>query len=68
MITGIINAKLEPLITLTILKSPGSDQEQAFLVDTGYDGFLSLPPDLIAGLGLIPKGFTNAVLADGTSI
>jgi len=35
-------------------------------VDTGFDGWLSLPPDLIAQLNLIWKRRGRAILGDGS--
>ena len=36
------------------------------IVDTGFEGFLALPPEMIRALGLPDKGNTDIVLADGT--
>ena len=36
------------------------------VVDTGFEGFLALPPEMIRALGLPDKGNTYIVLADGT--
>ena len=36
------------------------------VVDTGFEGFLALPPEMIRALGLPDKGNTEIVLADGT--
>lgn len=38
------------------------------VIDTGYDGHLSLPPAVVAELGLAWQQNTNATLADGSSI
>ena len=36
------------------------------VVDTGFEGFLALPPEIIRALGLPDKGNAHIVLADGT--
>ena len=36
------------------------------VVDTGFYGFLALPPEIIRALGLPDKGDIEIVLADGT--
>ena len=36
------------------------------VVDTGFEGFLALPPEIIRALGLPAKGNRRVVLADGT--
>jgi predicted aspartyl protease len=47
MITGTINAEFEPIIPLSICCSDGKVFTQDAIVDTGFNGWLSLPPDLI---------------------
>jgi predicted aspartyl protease len=48
MITGIVNLDFEPIIPLSICGSDGKVYTQDAIVDTGLNGWLSLPPDLIA--------------------
>ncbi len=50
MITGIVNADFEPIISLSICGSDGKIYTQEAIVDTGFNGLLSLPPDLISQL------------------
>lgn len=52
MITGIVNPDFEPIIPLSICGSDGKVYTQDAIVDTGFNGWLSLPPDLIAQLDL----------------
>jgi clan AA aspartic protease len=65
MIIGIIQAR-EPLIRLTIRGSRGRQQEIEAVVDTGYTGWLTLSPDVIAALHLSWQTFGRGVLADGS--
>lgn len=66
MITGIINADFEPIISLSICGADGKIYTQDAIVDTGFNGWLSLPPDLIAQLNLRWKRRGRAILGDGT--
>jgi predicted aspartyl protease len=51
MIVGIVRTR-EPLIRLTIRGFGRRQQEIEAVVDTGYTGWLTLPPDVIAALNL----------------
>jgi clan AA aspartic protease len=66
MITGIVNADFEPIIPLSICGSDGKVYTQDAIVDTGFNGWLSLPPDLIAELNLKWKRRGRAILGDGS--
>jgi clan AA aspartic protease len=66
MITGIVNVDFEPIIPLSICGSDGKVYTQDAIVDTGFNGWLSLPPDLIAQLNLKWKRRGRAVLGDGS--
>jgi clan AA aspartic protease len=66
MIVGIVNADFEPIIPLSICGSDGKVYTQEAIVDTGFNGWLSLPPDLIAELNLKWKRRGRAILGDGT--
>lgn len=66
MITGIVNADREAILRLIVRDSNGQEHERDAVVDTGFDGWLSLPPDFIVILGLAWYRFGRAVLADGT--
>jgi clan AA aspartic protease len=65
MITGIVR-DFEPIIPLSVLGSDGKVYTQDAIVDTGFDGWLSLPPGLIAQLNLIWKRRGRAILGDGS--
>ncbi|MBI4779758.1 MAG: clan AA aspartic protease [Oscillatoriophycideae cyanobacterium NC_groundwater_1537_Pr4_S-0.65um_50_18] len=66
MITGVVNADFEPIIPLSIRRSNGAVFLQDAIVDTGFNGWLSLPPDLITELNLIWKRRGRAILGDGS--
>jgi hypothetical protein len=52
MITGTVNADFEPIISLSIRGSDGNIYPHNAIVDTGFNGWLSLPPEFIAQLNL----------------
>ncbi|CAN1212291.1 Clan AA aspartic protease [Tumidithrix helvetica PCC 7403] len=66
MIAGIVSADFEPIISLSICSSDGKVYTQDAIVDTGFNGWLSLPPDLISQLDLSWKRRGRAILGDGS--
>jgi clan AA aspartic protease len=66
MIAGIVNGDFEPIIPLSICGLDGKVHIQNAIVDTGFNGWLSLPPDLIAQLNLKWKRRGRAILGDGS--
>jgi clan AA aspartic protease len=65
MIVGIVRAR-EPLIRLTIRGFHGRQQEIEAVVDSGYTGWLTLPPTVIGALNLRWRTFGRGILADGS--
>jgi clan AA aspartic protease len=66
MITGFVNVEFEPIIPLFIRRADGKVFTQDAIVDTGFNGWLSLPPELIAELNLKWKRRGRAILGDGS--
>ena len=66
MITEIVNVDFEPSIPLSVCSSDGKIYTQDAIVDTGFNGWLSLPPSLIAQLNLRWKRRGRAILGDGS--
>ncbi|NCS22686.1 MAG: clan AA aspartic protease [Microcystis aeruginosa G11-06] len=64
MIAGIVNADFEAIISLSICDSEGNIYAQDAIVDTGFNGWLSLPPDLIDQLNLKWKRRGRAILGE----
>jgi predicted aspartyl protease len=52
MITGRVNADFEPIIPLSIYDVNDKSYTQNAIIDTGFNGWLSLSPDLINQLNL----------------
>ena len=65
MIVGIVRGR-EPRIRLTIRGFRGLQQEIEAVVDSGYTGWLTLPPTVIAALNLRWQTFGRGILADGS--
>ena len=65
MITGIVRER-EGRIRLKVRGPRGQEQEIEAVVDTGYTASLSLPPWVVASLGLRWKSFGRGILADGS--
>jgi predicted aspartyl protease len=66
MITGFVNDDLEPIISVLLRGSEGKIYSQDAIVDTGFNGWLSLPPHSIAKLNLTWKRRGLAILGDGS--
>ena len=66
MIEGSVNRLWEPIVRLVVRGPDGPEEEIEAVVDTGFNGWLSLAPSLIAVLELPYRGQGNATLADGS--
>lgn len=66
MIAGNVNADLEPIISISVCDSSGKIYTREAIVDTGFNGWLSLPQDLIKQLNLRWKRRGRAILGDGS--
>lgn len=63
-----MNATYEPVVTLNIQGPTGETREIEAVIDTGFTGFLTLPPGLISDLGLHFLSGNRATLADGSEV
>jgi clan AA aspartic protease len=66
MIEGIVTADGDAVIPLKVRGFAGQEVEVQAIVDTGFGGALSLHPDHVPHLGLLPSGEATVTLADGT--
>lgn len=57
---------LEAVIHLQIQGSAGQEREIAAIIDTGFTGFLTLPPVFVTELGLTRLSRGRAILANGS--
>jgi predicted aspartyl protease len=53
MIHGVINFRYELTLSLVVGNSNGQREFTHTVIDTGFDGFLSLPSEVIVRLGLL---------------
>lgn len=68
MIEGAVNAAYEAALLRTVHGPEGHAREIEAVVDTGYNGFLTLPPVLMVELDLPFVTSGEATLADGNTI
>ena len=68
MIEGVVNASYEAIVTLIIRGPAGQTRDIKAVVDTGFNGFLTLPPALVTELGLPFASIGRATLADGSEV
>ena len=66
MIHGVVNLRREATLPLVIGNSNGQRQFIDTVIDTGFDGFLSLPSEVIVRLGLSWTISNTATLGDGS--
>src|SRR5437867_834425 len=66
MMTGTVTARREAILSLTLLEESGREHPHDAVIDTGYNGWLTLPPSAIASLGFSWQRFGRAILADGS--
>ncbi len=68
MIEGVVNAAYEPIVTLDLQGPSGQANAIEAVVDTGFTGFLTVTPALVAELGLRYRSRGLATLADGSEM
>ena len=66
MITGKVNQHYEPIIQVGVCDSFGKVYQQNVIIDTGFNGWLSLPKEVISKLDLPWKRRGRALLGDGS--
>jgi clan AA aspartic protease len=65
MILGNVNASREAIVQIVILGNGQRLHSLKAVIDTGYTGSLTLPPDVIADLGLLCIAQQEGVLGNG---
>jgi clan AA aspartic protease len=68
VIRGRVNAYREALVSVPLRTVQTGSQAIEAVIDTGYNGFLTLPSDLIEQLGLPFLRSSRAILGDGSTI
>ncbi|HKI02347.1 MAG TPA: clan AA aspartic protease [Thermoanaerobaculia bacterium] len=67
MMTGTVSFH-EATFRLVVCGPSGEEREVEAVVDTGFNGSLTLPPYLVAELGLPFRTKTTALLGDGSQV
>ena len=68
MITGQVTVNREAVIELEIVSSNKIKEEVEAVIDTGFNGYLTLPNDLVNRLNLQLAGNRRATLGDGNTV
>ncbi len=66
MIAGSVGARLEVSISLKVFGPNGQVQEITAVIDTGYNGGLSLPQAVVTALSLPPLATKEVTLGDNS--
>jgi clan AA aspartic protease len=66
VISGTVNASLEATVPLRVEGPGGERQTMRAVIDTGYDGALSLPLDVVLSLSLAAAAPRVVTLGDGS--
>ena len=66
MIEGIVNADLEAVVTVPVSGPAGQVRDIQAVIDTGFNGLMTLPPGLIGELRLPRLGSSQVTLANGS--
>lgn len=66
MITGTVTSDREATIRLPVRGPNEQEQEIEAIIDTGFNGFMTLPPAVITALDLAFLGRGRAILANGS--
>lgn len=66
MIEGVVNSSYEAIVALSLRGPDGDARDIEAVIDTGYNGFLTLPPRLVAELRLPFVTSAQAILANGS--
>ena len=65
MIEGMVNSAIEAVVSVPVEATDGRFREAEFVIDTGFDGHMTLTPALALELGLGVHELRLIELADG---
>lgn len=66
MIIGVVNPQLEATVDITIVGLTGQSLTVTAVIDTGYNGSLSLPNAIVTALALPSAAVSTVTLGDAT--
>lgn len=67
MMRGSVNARGEATLVLLVGNGHSTQESVEVVIDTGFNGFLTLPPDLISRLALPWNASDRITLGDGST-
>ena len=67
MIRGVVDGRRQAWVPVEALTSDGRVQSVAAVIDTGFNGYLTLPAELIEQLGLLRDDIISVQLAGGVT-
>jgi clan AA aspartic protease len=68
MMSGRVTPELEAVIVVPVGGPQGEKRDIEFLIDTGFNGFLTLPTAWIDDMALPFDGYAEGTLADGQAV
>jgi clan AA aspartic protease len=68
VIVGVVRPGREAVIWVTVRGPGGGVREIDAIVDTGFNGFVTLPSRLVDALGLTSTASSQGFLADGSTV
>ncbi len=68
MMIGQITANREAVIELEVVGSEQRKEKVEAVIDTGFNGYLTLPGDMVSRLKLQLAGNRRAILGDGNTV
>ena len=68
MITGHVTSAREAIIRIAVRGAGAREETIDAIIDTGFDGFLTLPASFVSDLALPFAGATKAALGDGSEV
>lgn len=68
MITGVVTARREAVVPLEVLSPHDASKTLDAVIDTGFNGFVALPAEVISSLGFARRGSAVATLGDGSEV
>lgn len=68
MISGYVSTAREAIIRVAVRGAESREESIDAIIDTGFDGFLTLPSSVVSVLALPFAGATRAALGDGREV
>jgi len=68
MISGVVTAEREAVVRLQVLDVNGQPIVVDAVIDTGFNGYLTLPAAIVTSLSLPLHGTRAAMLGDGSNV